>query len=307
MVLRTNKGNWLNKRMAHHLKLLYSNVPNRPTFMCDGKHIDAFDDNPLKIDGEKSERLVIKDLPATVHPHVVRDFLKGYPQLKMRSKVIYAKERIGGEEMSPFINGDRFVYVSPDVTPPLPKETVIAGHPCRIWHPSQKNFYKRCASHGHRTVDVDICESYEADCVVAAFRADRNPLSNYYMSNITYADINYKSVEHYYQSEFCHHCGRDDVAQQVYDAPTPCQAKEIATKLKSEVHIDYMASWTKIKVSIMERTLDFLLYYFIVSNQSFLLIKICNTIDIFYQMKGVEMNHIFTGLNSVLLQRINNI
>ena len=132
---------------------------------------------------------------------------------------------------------------------------MIAGHPCRIWHPSQKNFCKRCASHGHRTVDVDICESYEADCVVAAFRADSNPLGNYYMSNITHADMNYKSVEHYYQSEFCHHCGRDDVAQQVYDAPTPRQAKEIATKLKSEVHIDYMASWTKIKVSIMERAL----------------------------------------------------
>ena len=38
----------------------------------------------------------------------------------MRSKGIYAKERIGGEEMSPFINGDRFVYVSTDVTPLLP-------------------------------------------------------------------------------------------------------------------------------------------------------------------------------------------
>ena len=41
------------------------------------------------------------------------------------------------------------------------------------------------------------------------------------------------------------------------DAPTLRQAKEIATKLKSEVHIDYMASWTKIKVSIMERALKF--------------------------------------------------
>ena len=39
-------------------------------------------------------------------------------------------------------------------------------------------------------------------------------------------------------------------------------------------------------------------YYFIVSNQTtiFLLIKISNTIDIFYQMKKVERNHIFTGL-----------
>ena len=49
-------------------------------------------------------------------------------------------------------------------------------------------------------------------------------------------------------------------------------------------------------IIVYTKTLDSLLYYFIVSNQSFLLIKICNTIDILYQMKKVEMNHIFTGL-----------
>ena len=90
---------------------------------------------------------------------------------------------------------------------------------------------------------------------MAAFRDDRIPLNNYYMSNIAHADMNDKSVEHYYQSEFCHHCGRDDIAQHVYAASSPRQVKEIATKLKSEVHIDYKASWTKINVSIMDREL----------------------------------------------------
>ena len=56
-------------------------------------------------------------------------FLKGYPQLKLRSKIIYAKERLGGEEMSPFINGDRFVYISPDVSPPsLRRLSFLAIH-----------------------------------------------------------------------------------------------------------------------------------------------------------------------------------
>ena len=48
-------------------------------FVLDGKHIEVFDENPLKLDGKKSERLVIKDLPATVPPHVVMAFLRGYP------------------------------------------------------------------------------------------------------------------------------------------------------------------------------------------------------------------------------------
>ena len=49
-------------------------------------------------------------------------------------------------------------------------------------------------------------------------------------------------------------------------------------------------------IIVYTKTLDSLSYYFIVSYQSFLLIKICNTIDIFYQMKKVERNHIFTCL-----------
>ena len=93
-------------------------------FVLDGKHIEVFDENPLKFDRKKSESIVIKDLPATLPPHVVM---------------------------------------------------------CRIWHPSQENFCKRCSLHGHRTIDVELCDSFEADCVVAAFRAYRNPLSNYYM------------------------------------------------------------------------------------------------------------------------------
>ena len=51
-------------------------------------------------------------------------------------------------------------------------------------------------------------------------------------------------------------------------------------------------------IILYTKTLDSLLSYFIVSNQStsFLLIKICKTIDIFDQIKKIDMNHVFTGL-----------
>ena len=97
-----------------------------------------YDNKPLIDGGKKTERVVIKDLPTTTPPERVLAFLKGYPHVTTRSRVMYAKERIGGEELSPFINGDRIVYITADVSPLLPKETVICGHQCRIWHPSQK-------------------------------------------------------------------------------------------------------------------------------------------------------------------------
>ena len=111
------------------------------------------------------------------------------------------------------------------MTPPLPKETVICGHKCRIWHQSQKNFCKRCAKHGHRTTDLDVCESYDADSAVVAWRADNNPLSNFYICTMEYGDCAFKSSEQFYQYEFCLFMDRNDIAQNVLDAASPREAK----------------------------------------------------------------------------------
>ena len=91
-----------------------------------------FDVNPIINTNKQFERIVIKDLPATLPADRILAFILGLPQIRVKSKVLYAREGIGGEEMSPFINGDRLVYIAPNSTPPLPKETVIGGHPCRI-------------------------------------------------------------------------------------------------------------------------------------------------------------------------------
>ena len=151
-------------------------------FNINDSKIKVHDNKPFLDSGKGTERVVIKDLPATTPPDRVLNLPEGH--ITTRSRVLYAKERIGGEELSPFINGDRIIYINADVSPPLPKETVNCGHHCRIWHPSQKNYCKRCASHGHRTIDVDVCDSYEPDCLVSAWRGDKNPLSNFYICDL---------------------------------------------------------------------------------------------------------------------------
>ena len=178
-------------------------------------NVRVYDSKPTHDLGKKTERVFIKDLPATTPSERILAFLKGYPHVTPRSRVLYAKERIGGEELSPFINGDRIVYINADVSPPLPKETVICGYPCRIWHPLQKNFCKHCSSHGHCTIDVDLCDLYEPDCLVSAWRGDRNPLSNFYSCTISCDELKYKSSEHFYQHEFCIFMNRQDIAKQV--------------------------------------------------------------------------------------------
>ena len=213
-----------------------------------GTKIDVFDENPVVDNNKQSERVVIKDLPATLPAHVIQAYFLSLSQIRVKSKVLYARERIGGEVMSPYINGDRLVYITPNPAPPLPKETVIGGFPCRIWHRSQKNFCKRCDSHGHRTSDIGLCEAYEADEMVTPFRADSNPLSNFFKCNITFQDRVFKSSEHAYQFTKCMFLNRDDLAESVYDAETPRDAKSIAAVLHRH---ELMAEWTKIKVNAM--------------------------------------------------------
>ena len=217
----------------------------------EGHHIPVHDDKPELNGDRRSERVVIKDLPATLSPDRILSFFKGYSHITTRSRVLYAKERLGGEEMSPFINGDRLLYIKPNVNPPLPLETVICGHTCRIWHPSQKNFCKRCATHGHRTIDTEMCESYDPDCVVAAWRADNNPLSNFFKCSISHNSLVFKSAEHFYQYELCMFMNRSDIAQQVFDASTPKTAKEIAAQLKTPGNTERLAEWANINLSVM--------------------------------------------------------
>ena len=101
--------------------------------------------------------------------------------------------------------------------PPLPKEAVIAGHPCRLWHASQRNFCKRCALQGHRTTALDNCEAYDPDPHVTVFWSDNNPLSNYYSCTLVNGDYTFDSVKHFYQFEFCTNCDRPDLAHKVIE------------------------------------------------------------------------------------------
>ena len=77
-----------------------------------GSNITVHDDNPVLDNNKHTERVVIKDLPATLSSERIHYFLLGFSQPRIKSRILYAKERIGGEEMSPFINGDRLKRVS---------------------------------------------------------------------------------------------------------------------------------------------------------------------------------------------------
>ena len=89
------------QKMNNYFKLYpLSNSTRAVLIVCginiDNKQITTYDENPLRFDSSKSERALIKDLPASIPPHKVIAFLKSYSHMTVRSKVIYTKERMAG-------------------------------------------------------------------------------------------------------------------------------------------------------------------------------------------------------------------
>ena len=90
---------------------------------------------------------------------------------------------------------------------------------------TENNFCKRYAKHGNRTTDLDICESYDADSAVVAWRADNNPLTNFCICTMAYGDCVFTSSEQFYQYEFCMFMERNGIAQKVHDAASHQRGK----------------------------------------------------------------------------------
>ena len=79
---------------------MYAKVTSKsgtaPTAYINGTNVRVYDSKPAHDLGKKTERVVIKDLPATTPPERILAFLKGYSHVTPRSRVLYAKEILAG-------------------------------------------------------------------------------------------------------------------------------------------------------------------------------------------------------------------
>ena len=144
--------------------------------------------------------------------------------------------------------------------PPLPKQLTISGHNCLIIHDSQNNYCGRCKKTGHQTNDSLACPYYEKHDIVC-INSPLNPLCNYYVNEMVFNDIKFKSSDHCYQWKKATDLLHPDIAQTVMDAHSPEEAKQ-ATKNMDDCD---MKVWANTKLEVMEEILEAKL----VSDESF--------------------------------------
>ena len=213
----------------------------------DSRRIELFKDDPFLTGSIPSESIIFRDLPLTFdNKHIISHLKANYPEIYLRSNIITGKVRNSNNELTDYLNGDRYIYARQGFAA-LPKELTIGGQRCRVWHTSQSNKCKRCRMDGHKTESRD-CPAYiqvQNDNII--FWESKDVLSNFYPCDMSYADKVFKSSEHAYQYAKLDFLGESEMAAEVLATNTGKQAKLVA----SRIPYTRLTEWDDHKGSIM--------------------------------------------------------
>ena len=114
------------------------------------------------------ERVIIKDLPLWETNTLIENFLHSQEHIGEFSKVYMskAKNNVTGAP-SPFLNGDRYIFMNTNISPPLPSTVMLGDYTCRIWYRKQQQ--QPISTSGILPPTTGCADSTEpVQCVVAS-------------------------------------------------------------------------------------------------------------------------------------------
>ena len=218
--------------------------------------ITLHDNNPYVMNqrGTPTERIVIKDFPLLEVSDDIRQFMATeFVQLVPYSDILFSRARNEDGSLTNFANGDRYMYVKAGFTPSLPKQVTIGGHNCRLWHSRQKVFCLRCRGSTHGTNETEKCDAYtDRQSNVVPFKKPQNVLTNYYRCDVIMKSQTFRSSEHAYMWHYCSELFEPELAERVFKAETPAEAKRIAHEMPKKDH----SEWNDKKISVMRDVLS---------------------------------------------------
>ena len=195
-----------------------------------------------------NERVVIRDLPLFESDDQIYNFLSENPQIKPVGRVNFSKCR-----NTTFVNGDRFVYVRGNFSPPLPRIIQLGDHTCRLWHASQSISCQRCKQSTHPTLDTVNCPAYvSSQDNVTPFRQPQNVLSNFYPCKLVYDGKSFRNSEAAYLWSKCIDLLEPDLAEKIFNAKSAPEAKQISREIPEST--DH-SEWDKRKFLVMKNVL----------------------------------------------------
>ena len=182
---------------------------------------------PIIVRRPPTEKVFFKAVPFHVSDDDLLEYMYSNPDIKILTKrIIPARLRNHKRELTPYLSGDRFLYIIGDFRRVLPPYMSINNHKLRVMHQSQDLACSRCQYLGHTTNNTEACDALcdDQDNIIT-IRSPKDVLCNYYPCEVKVYGQTFRSSEHAFQWKLCSHVDRDDLAQDVLDAHTPEQAK----------------------------------------------------------------------------------
>ena len=245
-------------QLVHGVWSIWLNDPRARAYMIEkvkiievhGRKIDLHDIYPTS-KSVPNEKVIFKDIPLSVDDNEIIEYLNSQPGITVKSGVIAARIRDNNNKLTPFYSGDRFVYVNGLFSPALNNTGMIDNNKCRIWHKSQERACVRCRLIDHNSSDTSKCGAYTEKLNILTIRSNQNVLCNFYQHPMRMFNTDFRSAEHCYQWRFMMYIGMEGHAQEILDAPTPAEAKDIASRIPRYLHKD----WHHIKLTVMREVL----------------------------------------------------
>lgn len=229
-------------------------------FTVDTRKVIIYDHNPFAgaIKGP-TIRVVVKDLPIYESDSVLLEYIKAHPEIQTNNVIHKSKSRIN-QGSSSFLNGDRFFYAKPDMDPPIPNKIQLGDHMCRVYYnnqvskrPSNNNKRvpcMRCRKQDHYTSETFKCPAFVA-LQPSVISFTRGIFSNFSKCEVEMDGMTFKSSEHCYQWLAAKEALREDVAEAVFKASTPKEAKDLAQEIKGII-----PNWKDLRCDEMSKVLS---------------------------------------------------
>lgn len=243
------------QKIKNTWKLFLKNEITKLTIMQNGLNIrnqkvDVFCETGQSKRADKPVKVTIKDIPISVKNESIEKCLKDLG-VTLKSLIKFARLRDTEGQLTPYINGDRFVYVEPTILDrPIPRFILIGSFVARIFHTNQKTEASCnkclslehptwqctgklscvvCKTPGHLPGSIE-CQFYIDDNNAYTFGGRKDPLrfSNFDNCKFVFRDTDYSSREQAFQHQRSLASGQHDLANQILNTKTGLEAKQLS-------------------------------------------------------------------------------
>ena len=152
------------------LQLLNYIIEGNFSLTIGNNRVFIYGDYPIIVRRPPSEIVLFKNVPFHVRDDDLLHYIYSNPDMRVQTNhIIPTRLRNRNRELTPYLSGDRFLYVRGDLRRVLPPLISINNHSVRVIHQAQDLACNRCRYFGHNASDFKACDAFTNDANIITY------------------------------------------------------------------------------------------------------------------------------------------